>query len=396
MAQGGTNTVCDRGISMQFKRFGISIVASAVFLSGCSFTSDALFPSFLDDDDDAPATQVVGSAEPVQQSQEFVPAGQPATFAPMPAQTFSPVPAAGFSTGTFVSQKVAQFRSELSGLQGTLGTRSGQLEGIRGQTVSNATAYHGIIGGIKSRLQVGTTPGNPALMAEWQRAQSQLTLIDTDIASLNNLARLVATDSAMSNYLLDSVRAAYNLAGAVDEDHRQLRQMEDATNQTVVTIERLLSQINEDIMRQQQYVARERDELNSLALDINAGQLYGGQRGGGFAQPASAGFNAASPSDFSSRRPLVVIRFANPNVEYEAALYQAVSRALERRPDAMFDLVAVSPGSGNQDLSTGTAQRNAERVLQSLSTMGLPSDRVQLSAMANPQARSAEVHVYVR
>ena len=381
---------------MQFQRFGFSIVTTAVLLSGCSFTSDALFPSFLDDDDDQPVTEVVGSAEPVQQSQEFIPGGQPSAFAPQPMQTFQPIPASGFTTGTFVSQKVAQFRTELSGLQSTLNTRSGQLEGVRAQTVSNATAYHGIIGGIKSRLQVGTTPGNPALMAEWQRAQSQLTQIDTDIANLNNLARLVATDSAMSNYLLDSVRAAYNLAGAVDEDHRQLRLMEDSTNQTVVTIERLLSQINEDIMRQQQYVARERDELNSLALDINAGQLYGAQQSMGFGQTASAGFAAAAPTDFSSRRPLVVIRFANPNVEYEAALYQAVSRALERRPDATFDLVAVSPGSGNQDLSTGSAQRNAERVLQSLSTMGLPSDRVQLSAMANPQARSSEVHVYVR
>ena len=43
-----------------------------------------------------------------------------------------------------------------------------------------------------------------------------------------------------------------------------------------------------------------------------------------------------------ARRPLVVIRFDRANVPYEQALYTAVSRALERRPQALFDLVAVA------------------------------------------------------
>jgi hypothetical protein len=93
---------------------------------------------------------------------------------------------------------------------------------------------------------------------------------------------------------------------------------------------------------------------------------------------------------------LVVIRFDRQDVEFEPAVYQAVSRALERRPDAIFDLVAVSPGTGGQSLSSGSARRNAEQVLQSLSGMGLPADRVMLSAMSSATAQSSEVHIYVR
>ena len=52
-------------------------------------------------------------------------------------------------------------------------------------------------------------------------------------------------------------------------------------------------------------------------------------------------------------RPLVVIRFDRRNVKYQV-LYDAVSRALERRPNARFELVAVSPRAG----STATAALN--------------------------------------
>ena len=349
-------------------------------LGGCSYATDVLFPIFGDDETTAPAAAPSVESAPDSTASEF----RPVPVAPAPTMTMN--------TGTFVNQKVSQFGSELNQLRSTLSARNNQLEGIRSQTVSNASGYHSMVGGIKSRLQVGTTPGNPQLMGQWQSSQEQLNRIEGDISSMNQLAAQVAADSAMSSYLLDSVRAAFGLTGAVDEEHRRLRGLEDEVNQTTVTIERLLGELNTDIGRQQQFVANERENLMELAGDINSGQLYGSQ------QTALSGpqIASAAPGDFSQRRPLVVIRFDRQDVAFEPALYQAVSRALERRPDVIFDLVAVSPGSGAQNLSSGSARRNAERVLQSLSGMGLPSDRVMLSAMASPTAQSAEVHIYVR
>ncbi|NKB44134.1 MAG: hypothetical protein GKS03_07610 [Alphaproteobacteria bacterium] len=360
----------------------IITVSALLSLGGCSFATDALFPVFGEDEAPAaPPAPVASSSAP---SSEFRPAPVAAS-----AGQFG---LTAMDTGTFVNQKVGQFNSELNQLRGTLSVRNNQLESIRSQTVGNASTYHGMVGGIKSRLQVGTTPGNPQLMSQWRSSQEQLNRIEGDISNMNQLAAQVAADSAMSSYLLDSVRAAYSLTGAVDDDHRRLRGLEDEVNQTTVTIERLLNELTTDIGRQQQFVASERENLMELAGDINSGQLYGSQQ----TSNTSPQMASAAPGDFSQRRPLVVIRFDRQDVAYEPALYQAVSRALERRPDAVFDLVAVSPGTGNQNLSSGSARRNAEQVLGSLAGMGLPSDRVMLSAMASPTAQSSEVHIYVR
>ena len=95
----------------------------------------------------------------------------------------------------------------------------------------------------------------------------------------------------------------------------------------------------------------------------------------------------------------MVIRFDRPNVAFEEPLYTAVSRALERRPQAAFDLVAVAPGRGSAaqvTVATNKSKRNAESVLRSLSNMGLPLHRVRLSAMTSRQADTSEVHIYVR
>jgi hypothetical protein len=76
-----------------------------------------------------------------------------------------------------------------------------------------------------------------------------------------------------------------------------------------------------------------------------------------------------------------------------------VSRAIERRPNATFDLVAVSAAGGNvgeRALGVTASRRNAEQVMRSLTEMGLPGDRIRMSGMASPTATSNEVHLYVR
>ena len=98
-----------------------------------------------------------------------------------------------------------------------------------------------------------------------------------------------------------------------------------------------------------------------------------------------------TPASFADKRPLVVIRFDKPDVVYEPALYQALSRALERRPDATFDLVAVSPNEAGQ----AAARRDADAVFKSMTSMGLPAERVAMAAMAAPAVTTPEVHIYV-
>jgi hypothetical protein len=293
---------------------------------------------------------------------------------------------------TAVGQKAAQLRADFDKLKTNTITRSQQLETIRNQTVSNVNAYHTRVGAIRSRLQMGSTPGNPELLAEWSQAQSQLTQIDADIATLNQLSTQVSSDAGSSAFILENIRAAYQLSGALEEDHRQLRVLEDEVNQNAIVIDRALLNLNSEINRQAQYVTNERTSLVQLASDINAGQSYGvnpQRRVAVTAAPRPVA--SVTPASFADKRPLVVIRFDKPDVQFEPALYQALSRALERRPDATFDLVAVSPNDAGQ----AAARRDADVVFKSMTNMGLPADRVAMAAMAQASAQTPEVHIYV-
>jgi len=139
--------------------------------------------------------------------------------------------------------------------------------------------------------------------------------------------------------------------------------------------------------------------------DVARDQNVGGSGGmihlaqAGNQQPAGRQRTRSPAAAVNQRRPLVVIRFDRPDVPYEPALYTAVSRALESRPSAIFDLVAVSPSTGSEAAAANRAdeaQRDAERVMRTLSEMGLPADRVTLSAMFSNEIRDNEVRIFVR
>ena len=318
----------------------------------------------------------------------------------MGTTNFEPGPVTpGALTDTFVGHKVQAFRGDLTALKVIISQRNATLQTLRAQTARSAASYHELVGAINARLQVGSTPGNPILVANWRKAQELMNGMNADVAKLSQLSTEVFSDSAMAAYLLDSVRASYLLSGAIEEDHRQLRVLEDDTNQTVVLIERLLKELNADISRQQQYIAGERSNLNVLSASVQNGQMYGnGAAGLSVRSTSDATPMRLNTADLGDRRPLVVIRFDRSNVSYEQALYQAVSQTLNRRPDARFDLVAVSPNAvspGQTALGSNSARRNAESVMRSLAGMGLPADRVELSAMISAQVRGNEVHLYL-
>ena len=94
-----------------------------------------------------------------------------------------------------------------------------------------------------------------------------------------------------------------------------------------------------------------------------------------------------------------MIRFDRADVPYQQALYNAVSRALERRPQAAFELVAVTPSQGTpaeNALNASKVKRYADDVLRTLTEMGLPANRVNLSSTTSVEAATSEVHIYVQ
>lgn len=368
----------------------------ALLLSGCSYVSDELWPSLAGEGGEPVATQQIPPS-----AAEANP--QPTLSPPAMGSTNFVVPGVtpGQPTGTHVGQKVQQMRGELAQLQQATTQRNQQLQAVRNAAIQNSQRYHGLVAAVSTRLQMGTTPGNPILVNQWSQAQAELDRMAADVAQLSSLSNQVAADSAMSTYLLQSIKSTYSLSGAIDEDHRQLAVLEDETAKTVVLVDRLLGELSQDIARQSNYIGSERTNLTALSAGIKQGELLGpglGNRATYYADTQQFAAATSAPVFTDGRTPLVVIRFDRADVPYQQALYNAVSQALARKPNAMFDVMAVAAGGSQAQAASNQnqARRNADRVLRSLADMGLPASRVNVSAGTNPQAAANEVQVFVR
>ena len=386
---------------MTGRRTWATIVGAAMLLAGCDFVDESLIPT-LTGEDPAPKTT---AGQPIAIPASAAERNPQPTISGAPPQLgetrFEPPGVTpGEVTGTAIGRRVDRLRNDLIEMQQSVRVDNTDLQGLRQRSISNANQYQQLVAGIQAKLQVGTTPGNPNLVRAWNGAQATLDQIAGNIGQMNNLANKVANDSSLASFILESVQATFGLSGAVDADHAQLTILEDDTNRTVVLIDRLLNELNEDVSRQTNYVGRERANLTVLSLAVKNGELFGtslanrafSSAGGVSSQPQRIG-------NLANRRPLVVIRFDRPDVPYEEPLFTAVSEALNRRPAAVFDLVSVVPQRGTPAqvaLSANNARRNAERVLRNLTAMGLPSDRISLSATTSNETTASEVHVYVR
>jgi hypothetical protein len=338
----------------------IGLMATLVLVTGCQVADDTLFPS-LSGEDPSGASASVDAA--VAGNDVIVVA--PLSDAGMGLPTIN---ASSYgNTGTVVSQKIRDIAGELQVLQSAVSQNSSAYSSQLARAEENAQRYYATIAAITSRLQIGTTPGNPILVSQYNVAQTQLDQLMSDVSTFNTLGAAIASNAATSAYISNAIDATLRLSGAVEEDHRQLNELQDVNNRTVVGIETQWSAINAVVERQTGYVNVERTRMTQLATAISNGRLYG---------PALAEYGTQ-----------------------QAPLYQAASAALQRKPDAIFDLVAVSPAGGSAGevaLASTNAKRNAEDVLRVLSNMGLPADRVTLSATTSYDAAVNEVRIFVR
>ena len=97
----------------------------------------------------------------------------------------------------------------------------------------------------------------------------------------------------------------------------------------------------------------------------------------------------------ASGSPLFVAKFNKTDVKYHDGLKQAVSRAIEKKPGVMFEVVAVSPSNGNV-LAQTSAKNNASRIFQDMIDMGVGPERITLSSKTSSAANSAEVQIFVK
>ena len=375
------------------------LLLACVLTAGLGLTACAQIDNMFDDSgsemsasDAAAPTAADGGAMPAPSANLPPPSAGGGGIAPV--ATITPVTIeSGPDTGTQVNKTIQTLRSQVAGLEGKLGANAQRLADLRNNGASAATAYQESKARITARLQIGTTKGNPELVSEWNSAQTSLDAVSANINQLSALGTDVTGDSSTAHFALDQISATFNVSGAVDEDHRQLQLLEDETNQTIVLIDRLLKEVSDNVQRQTAYVANERSNLSILSNSIKSGELYGG----------TPGLTAAAASNnlqfASSGTPLVVVRFDRPNVDYQQVLYAALNQALQSRPNANFQVVAVSPTRGNAasvQMAQTTARRHAQDVMRSMTDMGVPASRMNVASSTDPAAAASEVRVFIR
>ncbi|HEY5208731.1 MAG TPA: hypothetical protein VIJ42_04710 [Stellaceae bacterium] len=378
----------------------LASVASLLALGACGYSDDVqgVLSSITGDDSGGGTPAAIAEAHPA----------TPAAPAPV---------AAPFATAADSGTPVGQMRADLQRLAANINRREAELLRIRGALSSDASAYFTLIGAINSRLQLGTTPGAPDLVAQLGRARGLLDRLNGAVAALNALQAQVASDRALATYAIEEIKAGYT-PGA---DRKQLDPLAAQANSDAALIRQLTQAIAGDEARQARYLTNERRNLAALSAGVKNGEMYSQTAAATPARAAPASSQtetqtaaapaatmspidtAASPPraaapTVAGRRPLVTIRFDRPDVPFEQALYTAISRALDRRPDALFDLVTVSPAAGNAGqvtVNADRAKRNAENVMRSLARMGLPANRLALSAVTSPTVRNGEVQIFV-
>ncbi len=318
---------------------------------------------------------------------------------------------------TAVTRKINSLNGDLRQIEASIGRFEDRLRGLQAKSDGEASTYYNIVASINTELQAGTTPGNPLLVQRWNSAQDTLNGLADSTGQLTELSSDVSTEASRAAYLQEAVRATYGLSGAVKEDHQMLRMTEDGVNQTIINLNRLLTNVSDEINRRDAYLRAERANIQTLTLAIANGELYGQSLSNNLfkratedgreifgAQPASYGGAMMDRSVSraplaANRRPLVVIRFDRPGVDYEQPLYAAVGQALDKYPSARFSVVSVSPSRGNpaeMAIAGSDARKRGEDVLRSLSQMGVPLARVDFDNATSADVRSSEVHIYIQ
>jgi len=310
------------------------------------------------------------------------------------------------ASGTFVGQKIPGLQEDFDAVKEAFNIHRDSYEEVKSRIYAASTQFYGTIAAVHTKLQLGTTPGNPILVKQYDQAQGELKNLESYSREINLLNQKVNADAGVVALLKSTINKVLRLAGAIDQDHRQLEVLEDETEKLEINIARLINEITEEISRQAGFMKIENQNLLTVAVAIRNGEAMGTGILNRSFLAAQALAEAGPPQEQLevpkvniSGLPLVVIRFDDPDIDYEKTLYDAIGTTVDKKPNATFGLVAVSPigkNEGETRINSSKVKKYAERVLRSMVSFGLPSKKIALSAKTSSDVVVPEVHIYVQ
>ena len=301
-------------------------------------------------------------------------------LAESPVPVAAPAPLAGVPTA-LLRRRAAELDNELAGLVGVIEAQRAELQGLAQGAAESAELYVAAVAAMNGRPSAGAPPDDPILASQWRAARGALKDVAAAYsARLRELNSRIAVNRGMTAYLAESTRAARAVRAALGVDQGEIAGVESRVARVIDENERLLAEIERAFDRYAAWLDDAPAPPPGLAP-----------------LPEVAGL---SPPPVAEGAPaLVTVRFARPDVAYEDALYEAVAAALQRRPEANFELVAVAPLAADSAEAQRTAEaagRNAERVMETLLAMNLPPERIRLSFATSAEIAVSEVRLFAR
>ena len=331
-------------------------------------------------------------------TQEIPPSqyAQPAVAQPQVAYDTGP-------TGTFVGGKINQFRADLSSIQNAVSSHNNDFLRFKDLVDEQTSVYQGLSSAIRSRLQIGTTPGNPILVGQWNDAQRALEDIQNNVNNLQIVNNRVTADAALITHLKNAIDSSFFISGAIDEDHNQLKVLKDDVQRTSVLYARLMDELDEKISREIQILNAERQYMKELSADVEVGKFGGrvsapptrsSQTSTQGTREEAGSIDTIKIAPLNYDNAILVIKFDDTTFDYSTALFESISNALEQMPSASFEVVAVSPTGGASFAEK--ARQRASEVFNKVVEMGVPSERVSLASSNSTTAQAEEVHIYLK
>ena len=300
---------------------------------------------------------------------------------------------------TYVGQRILEMQDEFNKLDNEISEKKINFDLLKSNGIKSAENYHSLVAAIAARLQIGTTPGNPILLDQFENAQTELASVSAQGQNIVDVGNKISLLSTRVSYLLEQARAAKKLRGAVDQDHRDLSAFQDALKRRSIDVIRSLEELNETVRRREIFLAAERRRLTLLANAISVGESFGTGLGTVKSLPVSNENNSYDQKSESgvSPSPIAVFKIRSESENYHQDLFGAVSAALEKAPETKFTLVAVSSSAGNaskQAERAANAKLDVGKLISSLVSMGMPVDRLSVNSLSVASVENTEVRLY--
>ena len=383
------------------KIFNYISLTFVLLVYSCTGVQEYVFPSLSDEEVAAPPAldEVPAAVQDVnQQVAQEIP---PSQYAPPPTMTPPQVVNDTGPTGTFVGGKINQFRADLTSIQNAISSHNNDFLRFKDLVDEQTSVYQGLSSAIRSRLQIGTTPGNPILVGQWNDAQRALEDIQNNVNNLQIVNNRVTADAALIGHLKNAIDSSFFISGAIDEDHNQLKVLKDDVQRTSVLYDRLMTELEDKITREIQILNDERQYMKQLAEDVEVGKFGGTVSTPPTKSSVESKKTEIVPSTKQTKvvpinydNAILVIKFDDSNFDYSTALFESISGALEQMPSAGFEVVAVSPAGGSS--YADQARSRATDVFSKIVEMGVPTERLSIASSTSSSAQAEEVHIYLK